>query len=108
LEAIGGQGLRELAAANLARAEALKQAISKAGAPWRLAYPSSPTFNEFLVVGPGTGDQLVERLGEEGVLAGVPTTRWGGSWPDGLLLAVTECNARSDLDALIDALRRTA
>jgi glycine dehydrogenase subunit 1 len=108
LEAIGGSGLRDLATSCLARSEELKRQISKLGEPWRLAYPSSPTFNEFLLVGPGSGPDLVDQLAEQGVLAGVPASSWNGSWPDGLLVAATERNSSSDIDALIEALGRLA
>jgi glycine dehydrogenase subunit 1 len=108
LEAIGGNGLRELATSCLARSEELKRRIAAVGEPWQLAYPSSPTFNEFLVTGPGTGTDLVRRLASEGVLAGIPTTDWGGSWPDGILMAITECNSASDIEALVQALERLA
>lgn len=104
LETIGGSGLRQLATSCLARAEELKRRIAALGGPWKLAYPASPTFNEFLIVGPGTGPDLVERLANGGVLAGVPSSLWGGSWPDGILTAVTECNSSSDLDAFVAAL----
>jgi len=106
LEAVGGSGLRELANSCLARTEELKRRIKAVGDPWRLAYPQSPTFNEFLLVGPGNGAELVERLASEGVIAGVPTTDWGGSWPDGVLVAVTERNPATDLEALIGALEK--
>jgi glycine dehydrogenase subunit 1 len=108
LEAIGGSGLRELATSCVARAEELKRRITAIGNPWQLAYPLSPTFNEFLLVGPGSGKELVERLASEDVLAGVPTTDWGGSWPDGVLVAVTECNPATDLDALVGALEKVS
>ena len=44
--------------------------------------------------------------GEAQVLAGVAAHRWGGSWPDGLLVAVTERNTAADMEALLDALGR--
>lgn len=106
LEAVGGSGLRDLATSCLARSEELKRRVTVVGDPWSLAYPQSPTFNEFLLIGPGSGTDLVERLASEGVLAGVPTTGWGGSWPDGLLVAVTERNSATDLDALVTALEK--
>jgi glycine dehydrogenase subunit 1 len=106
LEAIGGSGLRELATSCFMRTEEVKRRISEVGAPWRIAFPESPTFNEFLLVGPGNGTELVNRLASEGVLAGVPTTGWGGSWPDGLLVAVTESNSAADIDALVAALEK--
>jgi glycine cleavage system P protein (glycine dehydrogenase) subunit 1 len=106
LEALGGSGLRELARSNLARAHELKRRIAGLGTGWRLSYPATPTFNEFLVEGPAGGDELARRLADAGVLAGAPSRRWGGSWPDGLLVAVTECNRVTDLEALESAMRR--
>jgi glycine dehydrogenase subunit 1 len=104
LEAVGGAGLRELATSCLARSEELKRRISALDGPWRLAYPKTPTFNEFLLTGPGTGTDLVDRIASQGVLFGVPAAKWGGPWPDGVLVAVTELNTSADLDALVAAL----
>jgi glycine dehydrogenase subunit 1 len=108
LELIGGSGLRELARSNLARTEELKRRISELGGPWRLGYPTAPTFNEFLLVGPAPGDELADRIGRGGVLGGVPSRRWGGSWPDGVLVAVTECCSASDLEAFVSALEASS
>ena len=106
LESVGGHGLRTLASGCLARAAELRRRIAELGPPWGLAYPKSPSFNEFLLTGPVGGEELARRLAEAGVLAGVPARRWGGSWPDGLLVAVTERNPAADLDAFVAALRR--
>jgi glycine dehydrogenase subunit 1 len=106
LEALGDSGLRELARSNLARAHELKRRIAGIGGGWGLAYPGAPIFNELLVEGPVGGEELARRLADADVLAGVPSRRWGGSWPDGLLIAVTECNRAADLDALVAAMGR--
>jgi glycine dehydrogenase subunit 1 len=106
LELVGGSGLQQLARSCLSRAEALKRLIDGIGGPWHRAFPDSPSFNELLVVGPGGGEELAGRLDELGVLAGVPARRWGGSWPDGLLVAVTELNSAEDLAALAAALEQ--
>ena len=108
LESLGGSGLRGLARSCLARSHELKGRIAKLGGGWRLSYPATPTFNEFLVEGPAGGDELARRLADEGVLAGVPSRKWGGTWPDGLLVAVTECNRSADLDALVAAMGRVS
>ncbi|MEE4271067.1 MAG: aminomethyl-transferring glycine dehydrogenase subunit GcvPA [Thermoanaerobaculales bacterium] len=104
LECIGGHGLRELAKACFARSEDLKRRIADLGEPWRLAHPDAPTFNEFLITGPGSGDELAARLAADNVLAGVPSHLWGGSWADGLVVAATERNTAADADALINAM----
>ncbi len=106
LEAIGGHGLRELATSCLSRTEELKRRINEMNGSWKLAYPTAPTFDEFLLTGPGSGDELARRLAAEGVLAGVAAHRWGGSWPDGLLVAVTEKNTTADTEALIAAMEK--
>lgn len=106
LELLGGSGLAALARSCLSRAAWLRSRIGSIGGGWRLAYPDSPVFNEMLVLGPGSGPELVERLAEEGVLCGVPSRLWGGSWPDGVLVAVTERSSLSDLEALIGAIGR--
>ena len=108
LEAVGGRGLRRLAQDNLSRAHALARRIAESCPSWRLAHPSSPFFNEFLLVGPIGGEEAARRLADEGVLAGVPTSRWEGGWPDGLLVAVTECNSDGDFDAFTAALGRVS
>ncbi len=104
LELMGGSGLAELARSNLSRSEELKRRVATVGGGWRLAYPSSATFNEFLVLGPAPGPRLADRLAEEGLLAGVPSHRWGGSWPDGLLVATTECCSAADIAAFAEGL----
>jgi len=108
LETLGGSGLRGLARSCLARSQELKRRIAALGGGWRLSFPSTPSFNEFLVEGPAGGDELARRLADEGVLAGVPSHKWGGTWPDGLLVAVTECNRADDLDALVAAMGRVS
>ncbi len=108
LELLGPTGLTKVARSCLARTEELKRRLGEAQSPWRLAYPGAPTFNEVLLVGPHPGREAVDRLAGEGLLAGVPSCLWGGGWPDGILVAVTERNPASDLEALVDALGRLA
>ncbi len=108
LEAVGGSGLTAMARSCLARTEELKRRVAALGAGWGLAYPAAPTFNELLVTGPLPGAELARQMAAAGVLAGVPSRHWGGSWPDGLLVAVTECNPATDLDAFVAAARRVS
>jgi glycine dehydrogenase subunit 1 len=106
LESVGGEGLRELATACLARSEELKRRISAIGGGWALPYASAPSFNEFLVTGPGSGAELATALARDNILAGVPAHNWGGSWPDGLIVAATERNTASEMEALVEAFGR--
>ena len=50
--------------------------------------------------------ELVAELAELGVLAGVSSGRWSGSWPDGILIAATERCSAADIEALIEAMGR--
>jgi glycine dehydrogenase subunit 1 len=105
LATIGGSGLREMAAACLTKSEEVKRRIADLDG-WQLAYPEAPTFNELLVTGPAGGDELVQRLVDDGVLAGVPARKWGGAWPDGILIALTELSSAAEIEALVSALGR--
>ena len=106
MELLGGSGLRRMALASHAAAEEVKRQVLMLEGRWRLAYPASPTFDEFLLLGPEPGEELARLAASMGVFAGVPSRRWGGSWPDGLLVAATERTTKEEVDALVEALGR--
>ncbi len=106
MELLGGSGLRAMALGSHAAAEETKRRVLMLGDPWRLAYPIAPTFDEFLLVGPAPGEELARRAAEAGVFAGVPSRKWGGSWPDGLLVAATETTRAGEIRALVEVLGR--
>jgi len=66
-------------------------------------------FNEFTVRVDGSADKIVEQMAEDGVLGGVPVSRF---YPDSkdisdlILVAATECTTEEDMDYLADALRK--
>ncbi|HUS62402.1 MAG TPA: aminomethyl-transferring glycine dehydrogenase subunit GcvPA [Acidimicrobiales bacterium] len=64
---------------------------------------SGPVFREFAVRTPVAPDVIVERLADEGFLAGVPVS---GSYGEGLLVAVTERRTRDEIDAYAAALEK--
>src|SRR4029453_6238888 len=84
---LGKNGLRAVAEQSHAKAEYLKGRIS-ALPGYRLPYPG-PTFNEFLVEGPGEAAPMIAELARGGILAGVPLSRLGEGPADRFLLAVT-------------------
>ena len=55
---------------------------------------------EFAVRAPVPGDVIVERMAEEGFLAGVPLE------DGGLLIAVTERRTRDEIDAYVSAMSK--
>lgn len=107
LSLLGKKGVRELALASHAKAEYLKKRLASLTPKVQLAFPESPTYNEFLLLH-GEPEKLLARLSEEGILGGVATSRLASYLPPGILVAVTEKNTREECDRLVDALGRLA
>ncbi len=109
LSLLGRRGVREVALASHSTAEYLKSALRAEDTRHRvkLAFPDSPTYNEFLVLHDDPVG-LLARLKDELILGGVSTTRLGGELPRGFLVAATEHNTREECDRLLDGLRRLA
>ena len=57
---------------------------------------------------PGDAAALMSRLARQGILGGVPLSRWSPSDPKGFLVAVTEMNTREEMDRLVAALGERA
>lgn len=102
---LGKLGLREVATQSHAKAEYLKEKISKIPG-FRLPF-SAPTFNEFVVEAPGDAAPLLSKLARDGVLAGVPLSRYDSEEPNRFLVAVTEMNTRAEMDRLAALLAAT-
>ncbi len=107
LSLLGRKGVREVALASHAKAEYLKKGVRDQRSGIRLAFPESPTYNEFLVLHEDP-DGLLARMKDELILGGVSTTRFCGGLPRGFLVAATEHNTKQECDRLLDALRRLA
>jgi glycine dehydrogenase subunit 1 len=107
LSLLGKRGVREVALASHATAEYLKAGLRGARGGPALAFPAAPTYNEFLLRHDDP-DALLARLKEEGILAGIATTRFGAGWPKGVLIAATEKNTRDECDRLLAALGRSS
>ena len=103
LATIGPHGLRDVASLGAARAADLEAALAAAGAP--RMHPG-PYLNEFVVRVPDAAG-IHERLLEQGVLAGIPTSRLmpdEGSIEDGLLVCATEVTTAAEIDQFAAAL----
>ncbi len=109
---LGRRGLSELARLNLSKARYARERLLAL----RGFQPAvtGPTFNEFAVrVRGGKAAGAVERLADQGIFAGVSLDRPGFALPalagappaeETLLLAVTECHRKEDIDRLARAL----
>ena len=102
---LGEAGLVRLARINHANAVKLTDAL--AGVPG-IEVLNETFFNEFTLRLPRPAAEVVERLAERGVLAGVPVSRLlpGAGLDDLLLVASTEVNTDEDRAALVAALEQ--
>ena len=102
LSLLGRRGLRALAATNYRAAHAVAARLEAAGVPRRFA---GPFFNEFVVRAPVA---RWETLVRDGVVAGVPLSRWYPELDDALLLCVTETHGSHEVDRLVRGLTPAA
>ncbi|HIJ39275.1 MAG TPA: aminomethyl-transferring glycine dehydrogenase subunit GcvPA [Rhodospirillaceae bacterium] len=105
LALLGEEGLARLARLNHAGAVTLVEKIGQLKGVRILA----PTFfNEFSVHLGRPAAPVVEALARQGILAGVPASRFYPSYPElaeVLLLAATETNSESEMDLLVASLK---
>jgi glycine dehydrogenase subunit 1 len=97
LSFLGTAGLRELALRCARAARYTRDSLLAIDGIEPLA--GAPTFREFAVRLPIAGEVVVDRMAEEGFLAGIPTE-------GGLIVAATEKRTRSEIDAYADAMRK--
>lgn len=104
---LGTTGLRELA---LRCARATRYAREAALAiPGVTLLTPAPTLREFALRLPVPAGTVVNRMAEEGFLAGVPVELHRGvvgHGDEGLLVAVTERRTRDEIDAFVSALEK--
>jgi glycine dehydrogenase subunit 1 len=102
LSLLGKQGLREMAAQNLAKAA---YARAQLGSINGISLPfAAPAFNEFVVRAARPVKDVLAALEGQGILGGIPL---GPDYPelaDAFLVCVTEQHRRAELDALAAAL----
>ena len=102
LSLLGEEGFTQLARLNHAKAV---QLADKLAAVKGVEIVTDSFFNEFTVKLPKPAAQVVEELAARGILAGVPASRlFAGELDDLLVVAATETNTESDMDAYAKAL----
>jgi glycine dehydrogenase subunit 1 len=107
LSLLGEQAFSELGRVCHERARKLAAAIA-ACEGYSLRY-RAPYFREFVVSCPTDAAGIVETARREGILAGIPLSRYFGATARNLLLvAVTEKNQDEDADKLCAVLKRAA
>ena len=98
---LGTAGLRELALRCARGTRYAREAVLAVEGVEPLA--TAPVLREFAVRVPVPAETVVERMADEGFLAGVPL---GDEYGGGLLVAVTERRTRAEIDAYVAALEK--
>ena len=98
---LGTHGLRELAVRCARGGRYAREAVL--AVPGVEPFASAPVVYEFAVKLPLPADVVVERMAEEGFLAGIPLETGGDR---GLLVAVTEKRTRAEIDAYVSAMEK--
>ncbi len=105
LSLIGKEGLRQVAELCLHKSHYAAERIADLPG-YELAF-DRPFFKEFVVRTPASPGEIVTRLAEEGLLAGIDLERFPSlELENGLLIAVTERRTRAQIDRLVEALGR--
>ncbi len=103
LGAMGPKGLREVAEQGLHKAHYLAGRLKEIPG---VNLPYSGAFlNEFTVSLPQPSAEVLPRMRDKGILAGVPLAGFFDERPNDILVAVTETKKKADLDAFIDTLQ---
>ena len=98
---LGTQGLRELALRCARGGRYLRDELM--AIPGVEPFATAPVLYEFALKLPLPAEVVVERMAEEGFLAGLPVEVGGQG---GLLVAVTEKRTRAEIDAYVTALEK--
>ncbi|MGZ8844418.1 MAG: aminomethyl-transferring glycine dehydrogenase subunit GcvPA [Pyrinomonadaceae bacterium] len=104
LETMGRRGVQEVALQCTQKAHYAAQEIAKTEG-FSLPF-SAPFFNEFVVRGPASATDLLERMARKnGIDGGIALARFDSGRPNDFLVCVTETNTRGEIDALVKALK---
>jgi glycine dehydrogenase subunit 1 len=103
LSLLGNEGLAKLAALNHHVSCTLKAMLGQVPGV-RFPFSGGAHFNELVVELPGPAAQVVEKMADQGIVAGVPLSRWYPDQPTRLLVAATELNDAAGLKAYVEAL----
>jgi glycine dehydrogenase subunit 1 len=98
---LGSSGLRELALRCARGTRYCREALFAVDGVEPVA--GAPTFREFAVRTPVAAETVVDRMADEGYLAGVPLREEYG---EGLLIAVTERRTRDEIDGFVAAMEK--
>ena len=100
LSLLGPAGLKKIAHVNLQRAHYLQEKLCDH--PQIQLLFTSPFFNEFAIRINGSLEQIIHKLFEDGIIAGLPLKKFYPQFDDCLLVNVTELHNKEILDLYIE------
>jgi glycine dehydrogenase subunit 1 len=103
---VGKEGLGEIARQCFQKAHYLAREIQKI--PGFALCHDAPFFHEFAVRCPVDSEKILSRLRASGIYGGVPLSRWFPERTRDLLVAVTECRTRAQMDRMVALLKENA
>jgi glycine dehydrogenase subunit 1 len=103
LATMGKTGLRKVALMNLKRKECLLKALAKTKA--KPAF-TGPAYNEIAILLPVKAEAVVEKMAAEGILAGVPASRYYPALENILITATTELHSCADTERFTKTLAK--
>jgi glycine dehydrogenase subunit 1 len=103
LTALGPSGLQKVASISLQRAHYLARSLAALSGV-RLAY-QAPFFNEFAIITSKPSDLVLSELLKCNILGGLDLSKGATKIENGILIAVTETNSRSELDHYVNSLK---
>jgi glycine dehydrogenase subunit 1 len=103
MEAMGKQGLKEVAEQNAQKAAYAARKISELDG-YEVLY-SAPKFNEFVIRGTRPATEVLEKLRNEAeIIGGLPLSKYYEGRENDILIAVTETSSKASIDQLAAAL----
>ncbi|SCA62832.1 Probable glycine dehydrogenase (decarboxylating) subunit 1 [Chlamydiales bacterium SCGC AG-110-P3] len=96
----GPKGMHDLATTNFQRSAYLRDGL-RGISGMTLPHADLPVFNEFVLRCNRPIEQVVAAFHERGVVPGVPLEQYYPQYADALLVAVTECKSKEQLDHYI-------
>lgn len=103
MEAMGKKGLQEVAEQNAQKAMYAKRKIAEVEG-YSIAF-SAPTFNEFVVRGPRSATEILEKVRlENGIIGGLALSKYYTDQPNEFLVCVTETSSKANIDRLVEGL----
>jgi glycine dehydrogenase subunit 1 len=103
LTVYGKEGIRDLAVANLAKADFAGKTLS-AQSGTKLLFAKSPRFHEFVLQTSESPTALNERLLEKKIIGGLDLGKWYPELNNATLWCATELNTREQIEAAAEVL----